>query len=92
MLRSVFEKGRAFGGQDDAGVLFLQSISDLTRTNSQMLQTVELVAAFTTSSFGIAYYGSSMNKPKVIAEAGLSYYKPLLVIFTNAIEAEPTNI
>lgn len=63
MLRSVIEKGRGFGGKDDAGVLFLQSSSDSTRS---MLRTVELVAAFTSSSFGIAYYGSSMNKPKTM--------------------------
>ncbi|KAG0588708.1 hypothetical protein KC19_2G263400 [Ceratodon purpureus] len=64
MLRSVIEKGRSFGGKDDAGVLFLQSSSDSTRVKSPMLQRVELVAAFTSSSFGIAYYGSSMKKPK----------------------------
>lgn len=56
-LRSVIEKGHAFGGKDDAGVLFLQSNCDST-------QTVELVAVFSSSSFGIGYYGSSMNKPK----------------------------
>lgn len=66
MLRSVIEKGRVFGGKDDAGVLFLQSSSDSTRVNLAMLQTVELVAAYTSSSFGIAYYGSFMNKPKVV--------------------------
>jgi hypothetical protein len=84
MLRSVIEKGRGFGGKDDAGVLFLQSSSDSTRS---MLRTVELVAAFTSSSFGIAYYGSSMNKPKVIAVAALSSFKFVVVIFTVAKEA-----
>lgn len=33
MLRSVIEKGRGFGGKDDAGVLFLQSSSDSTRVS-----------------------------------------------------------
>ncbi|ERM95164.1 putative threonine aspartase isoform X1 [Amborella trichopoda] len=66
ILKAIL-KDRAQEFEDrGSGVLLVQAdIHKEHSSNSERLSAVELVAAYSSSSFGIGYYGSSMNRPKV---------------------------
>ncbi|BFI40374.1 taspase, threonine aspartase, 1 [Marchantia polymorpha subsp. ruderalis] len=65
-LSRMMESQGAFGGTNDAGILLVQlDASEGNRaTTRPKLGAVELVAAFTSRSFGVGYYGSLMKAPK----------------------------
>ncbi|KAM7472174.1 hypothetical protein LguiA_010357 [Lonicera macranthoides] len=66
VLRSVTEDGS--GRQDidkSAGILFVQVEAPITVPGSlPKLKAVEIAAAYTTLSFGIGYFGNSLERPK----------------------------
>ncbi|XP_042051876.1 putative threonine aspartase [Salvia splendens] len=65
VLRSVLESGKCMS-EKSAGVLLVQAdTSPLGHGARPELKAVEIAAAFTASSFGVGYFGSSMERPKV---------------------------
>ncbi|XP_077241794.1 N-terminal nucleophile aminohydrolases (Ntn hydrolases) superfamily protein isoform X2 [Tasmannia lanceolata] len=66
VLRSFVNANGQQGADRSAGVLLVQA--DTLNTvpgNSSQLKAVELVAAYSSLSFGVGYFGSSMDRPKV---------------------------
>lgn len=66
VLRSVIDNSCQQGANRDAGVLLVQA--DVHKTvpeNVFQLKAVEVVAAYSSMSFGIGYFGSCMDRPKV---------------------------
>ncbi|XP_058075884.1 putative threonine aspartase isoform X2 [Magnolia sinica] len=66
VLRSIVHESDHQGVDRGSGVLLVQADALKTASgNSSQLKAVELVAAYSSSSFGIGYFGSSMDRPKV---------------------------
>ncbi|KAL0397877.1 UNVERIFIED_CONTAM: putative threonine aspartase [Sesamum calycinum] len=64
VLRSVHEADQS-GSEKSAGVLLLQAeTSAMGSGTSLKLKAVEIAAAYTSASFGVGYFGSSMKQPK----------------------------
>lgn len=65
VLESIIDQNRHLCMPNDAGVLLLQTDTAKDARNPQELRAVELVAAYSSLSFGVGYFGNSMDKPKV---------------------------
>ncbi|KAK8957499.1 putative threonine aspartase [Platanthera zijinensis] len=65
VLRSVIQEGKHFSRDTGAGVLLVQAETLQGTRSSPLLKSVEVVAAYSSLSFGVGYFGSSMDRPKV---------------------------
>ncbi|WOK94858.1 threonine aspartase isoform X1 [Canna indica] len=64
ILCSLTQNSRQMSHDTSAGVLLVQADTMKIADNSSLLKVVELVAAYSSPSIGVGYYGSSMDRPK----------------------------
>lgn len=66
VLCSIVDYSSQHGANKDAGALLVQAdIHKMVPENACQVKAVEVVAAYSSLSFGIGYFGSSMDQPKV---------------------------
>ncbi|XP_026401291.1 putative threonine aspartase isoform X1 [Papaver somniferum] len=67
VLSSIIHESSNQGADRSAGILLVHADAPKTldSENCQQLRTIEIAATYSSLSFGIGYFGSSMNQPKV---------------------------